>query len=171
MKTEAGTDLPSIGLIAQEVQPLFPKLVKTQMDGTLAMNYGGLIVPLIKSVQELDVKFNDISTQATRLMANQGFLDQLAGWLGGVANNISLIAADTFKARNQICIDDVCMTKEQLRALLQSQNSTPVITPQPESEPQIENPAPESIPDPEIQPDSTPESVPTPETLVPEEVI
>jgi hypothetical protein len=171
MKTEAGTDLPSIGLIAQDVQTIFPKLVKTQADGTLAMNYGGLIVPLVKSVQELDVKFNNVDAQASRLMANATFQNQLAGWLGGIANNITLVIADTFKARNQICIDDVCMTKEQLRALLQSQNSTPVITPQPESEPQIENPAPESIPDPEIQPDSTPESVPTPETLVPEEVI
>jgi hypothetical protein len=154
------------------VQTIFPKLVKTQADGTLAMNYGGLIVPLVKSVQELDVKFNNVDAQASRLMANATFQNQLAGWLGGIANNITLVIADTFKARKQICIDDVCMTKDQLRSLLQSQGGNVGITPSSQPGPQ-EEPVPQVAPDPEVQSEPTPvpDPEPVPETPVPEEAI
>ncbi len=60
-----------VGLIAQEIQPVFPGLVTAsaksvevkQADGSvftidhpLTVNYDGLIIPLVKSVQELDVR-------------------------------------------------------------------------------------------------------------------
>lgn len=42
------------GFIAQDIQPLYPDLVKVAPDeqGTLSLNYIGLIAPLIKAVQE-----------------------------------------------------------------------------------------------------------------------
>ncbi|MFH1178409.1 MAG: tail fiber domain-containing protein, partial [bacterium] len=50
------------GLVAQEVQSVFPNLVQATNptaltpDGTLTVNYSGLIAPMIRSIQELDAQ-------------------------------------------------------------------------------------------------------------------
>jgi trimeric autotransporter adhesin len=41
-----------IGLIAQEVERLYPEAVGTEPDGMKTISYGDLVVPLIKAVQE-----------------------------------------------------------------------------------------------------------------------
>jgi Chaperone of endosialidase len=46
------THAREFGLIAQDVEPVFPDLVITKPDGTKAMNYIGLISPLIAAVKE-----------------------------------------------------------------------------------------------------------------------
>ncbi len=44
---------PEIGLIAQEVEKVFPELVTTKADGYKAVKYGNLVAPLIQSTKEL----------------------------------------------------------------------------------------------------------------------
>lgn len=46
-------DKTEYGLLAQEVEPIYPALVETRSDGGKAVNYPGLIAPLIAAVQEL----------------------------------------------------------------------------------------------------------------------
>ncbi len=61
-ETERSTQ-QQYGLIAQQVQNVFPNLVITSSptvltpDGTLSVNYEGLISPMIRAIQELDAKF------------------------------------------------------------------------------------------------------------------
>jgi hypothetical protein len=61
-ETERSTQ-QQYGLIAQQVQNVFPNLVVTSSptiltpDGTLSVNYEGLISPMIRAIQELDAKF------------------------------------------------------------------------------------------------------------------
>ncbi|WP_437186751.1 tail fiber domain-containing protein [Planctomicrobium sp. SH668] len=77
MQGETKTEL---GLIAQDVEPLFPDLVRTASDeiGTKSINYIGLIAPLIRAVQEQQTEIqsqqqtierleNQIDTLETRL--------------------------------------------------------------------------------------------------------
>jgi hypothetical protein len=45
-----------VGVIAQEVEQEFPELVFTDKNGYKAVDYGGLIAPLIESVKELKAK-------------------------------------------------------------------------------------------------------------------
>jgi hypothetical protein len=45
-----------IGLLAQEVQQLFPQLVQQDKAGVLSVNYTGLIPVLIETVKELNIK-------------------------------------------------------------------------------------------------------------------
>lgn len=42
---------PSLGLIAQEVEKVFPELV-SQGEGMKAVQYGNLVAPLIEAVKE-----------------------------------------------------------------------------------------------------------------------
>ena len=41
------------GFIAQDVEPLFPELVRDRED-TLSLNYIGLMAPMVKAIQEID---------------------------------------------------------------------------------------------------------------------
>jgi hypothetical protein len=45
---------PGIGVIAQDVEAVFPELVDTGPEGFKRVNYIGLIAPLIEAVKELD---------------------------------------------------------------------------------------------------------------------
>jgi trimeric autotransporter adhesin len=51
---EEAKDQPGIGVIAQEVERVFPELVTTDQQGRKKVNYFGLIGPLIEAVKELD---------------------------------------------------------------------------------------------------------------------
>ena len=45
---------PGMGVIAQEVERVFPELVERTEEGHLAVHYYGLIGPLIEAIKELD---------------------------------------------------------------------------------------------------------------------
>ena len=49
----SGKDL---GVIAQEVEQVFPELVQTDERGYKLVNYAGLIAPLIEATKELDAR-------------------------------------------------------------------------------------------------------------------
>lgn len=70
-----GSELQT-GLIAQEVEKLFPELVMTDKEGYKAVNYTGLIPHLLEAMKELDQK-------TARLSA---LVDQLAGGAKAATN-------------------------------------------------------------------------------------
>ena len=45
-----------LGVIAQEVEEVFPELVRTDADGFKTVNYHGLVAPLIEAIKELDAR-------------------------------------------------------------------------------------------------------------------
>jgi microcystin-dependent protein len=47
-----------LGVSAQEVQPVLPELVEVDLEGTLSMNYTGLIPVLLKAIQELKAEID-----------------------------------------------------------------------------------------------------------------
>ena len=51
---EEAKEQPGLGVIAQEVEKVFPELVETTPEGLKKVNYEGLIAPLIEAVKELD---------------------------------------------------------------------------------------------------------------------
>lgn len=53
------TESPSIGVIAQEIENIFPELVE-QNDNVKTVNYNGLIAVLIESVKELKKEIDDL---------------------------------------------------------------------------------------------------------------
>jgi hypothetical protein len=53
-------DSYKIGLIAQEVEPVFPELVENGPDGMKSLNYTGLIPPLIEAIKEQQKKIEGL---------------------------------------------------------------------------------------------------------------
>jgi hypothetical protein len=130
------------GFIAQQVQQVFPNLVSTTSataltpDGTLGLNYLGLIAPLVEAVQTLSAE-----------------VQSLAITVAGFAHSFS---SDNITVNNRLCIGDgsndanpLCVTKSQLAALLSGQ-------PAANGDPQIQVSAP--IP-PTISGTTTPPSI------------
>ena len=117
-----------LGFLAQDVQELYPGLVATSSyttpwtpDGTLTLNYDGLIAPLVAAVQDIA---NITST----------FQQNLIAWLGNAQNGIASLYAGIVHATQVISTEDdtqtlcitngpndptpLCVTKAQLAALL-----------------------------------------------------
>jgi hypothetical protein len=59
----SGKDL---GVVAQEVEEVFPELVHVNADGFKTVNYNGLIAPLIEAVKELDARLEALETAVGR---------------------------------------------------------------------------------------------------------
>jgi hypothetical protein len=115
---------PQIGFIAQQVQQIFPYLVSTTSptaltpNGTLGLNYIGLIAPIVKAVQAL---YADVES-----------LEQT------VAGFAQSFVSDDITVNNTLCIKKtdgtpICITGDQLAALLaaQGQQETPSPFPTP----------------------------------------
>jgi hypothetical protein len=53
---------PSVGLIAQEVEKVFPELV-SDSGGTKSLQYSALVAPLIEAVKEQQREINSLETR------------------------------------------------------------------------------------------------------------
>ena len=73
-KDESADNLLQTGVLAQEVQKLFPELVKEDDEGKLSVNYSGLIPILIESVKEQQ---KQIEVQQRRNELLQRQIDEL----------------------------------------------------------------------------------------------
>ncbi|MBX9906863.1 hypothetical protein K2X96_03125 [Patescibacteria group bacterium] len=144
------------------------------------------------------------STDMSRFLTEGSFMSgffsqmfaQVTTWLANAGNGIGSVFAGSFHAKDEICVDDQCLTRDDISALLQQVQNSPVgggqapapapapepspeptpeegggETPEPEPEPSPA-PAPEEgggeAPAPEPEPEPTPEPEPAP-APVPEE--
>ncbi len=60
---EDAKEQPGMGVIAQEVEKVFPDLVTTTDEGLKKVDYNGLIAPLIEAVKELDERVRSLEAQ------------------------------------------------------------------------------------------------------------
>lgn len=65
------------GLIAQEVQKVYPELVMENHDGFLSVNYVMLTPMLIRSVQELDSENRELKKNLKKLQLEQAKINQM----------------------------------------------------------------------------------------------
>ncbi len=81
LKTEPETATKSIGLIAQEVQPIFPELITSSTrfkDGpVLGVKYGEISVLAVKAIQELATETNALKAENAQLKARLERLEKL----------------------------------------------------------------------------------------------
>jgi hypothetical protein len=58
-----------IGLVAQDVEEVFPELVRTDADGYKSLQYGNLVAPLIEAVKEQQKEIDVQQKQIDELKA------------------------------------------------------------------------------------------------------
>jgi hypothetical protein len=113
---------PQLGFIAQQVQQVFPDLIATTSataltpDGTLGLNYIGLISPIVAAIQALDHEVNALTSTVS------GFADNVVS----AHITATTIDANMVTAAN-LCVKKsdgtpVCVTGDQLSALLGQQS-------------------------------------------------
>lgn len=189
--SEADSTLKHTGFIAQNLEQIFSDLVATDEDGMKGVNYAGMTPYLVSAIKELNQKVDNGGIFA-HLVASEDFSTEEAGLnfielvkralekLSGIFINTRLwvesLRAEKVETK-ELCIDGICVTKEQLQGMLDSSGIVPkpAIVPisdpisEPLSEPEqtsdsAPDPIPESISDPapETTPDPAPESAPEP---------
>jgi Chaperone of endosialidase len=99
------TQTKNIGTTAQSVQAQFPELVFTDSKGFKVVDYSGLLMYGMEAVKEVSQKFNDLIN---------GIL---------VATNLKSERIET----KLLCVEDVCVTKQQFMQMIQSSGQTPTI--------------------------------------------
>ena len=67
---------PGVGLIAQEVEKVFPELVTTESNGLKGVEYGNLVAPLIEAVKAQQAEINNLTGQINNLEAKVYFLER-----------------------------------------------------------------------------------------------
>ena len=77
-----------IGMIAQEVEEIYPEFVHTDAEGMKSVNYSQMTAVLIEAVKELNQKIEALEAENSELKAEvgkyedlQGQMDQLQGMM------------------------------------------------------------------------------------------
>lgn len=97
---------PDIGLIAQEVEEILPGLVFTNpTDGYKGINYSRITTLLISAVQELNKKIDVIS-------------NYILETADGIIGTFKELTTDKLNINGDVCVDDVCITKEQFKNII-----------------------------------------------------
>lgn len=97
-----------IGVVAQDVQKVFPQAVSRNADGYLSVDYGSLIAPLIEAVKEIAAKLSGMA---------QSFTSQ------------SITAQQQLTAQQRFCVGSTCVTEAQFKELLQKDGITSALAP------------------------------------------
>ena len=66
-----GSDEESVGLIAQQVQKVLPSAVSEDADGTLSLNYNGIVALLVEATREQEVRYYDLLRRVEALEAKR----------------------------------------------------------------------------------------------------
>jgi 6-phosphogluconolactonase (cycloisomerase 2 family) len=133
------------GFIAQELNAIFPGAVTTNGDnGTDALaatstpwmvDYSKLTPLLVKGEQDLNAKLDSLAGLVAPVVGSpaesfapaffKNIFVKVGTWLADARNNITDIFAGTFHAKDKLCINNTCVTEDQLKALLKSSGIIP----------------------------------------------
>ncbi|HTV26814.1 MAG TPA: tail fiber domain-containing protein [Xanthobacteraceae bacterium] len=100
----------NLGFLAQQVRGVFPELVSTTSpteltpDGTLTLNYTGLIAPIVAAIQDI-------------ASISGNFEQNLVAWLGSAGNGIGHLFAGEVDTQT-LCVGSTCIDQQQLAAIL-----------------------------------------------------
>lgn len=127
------------GVIAQEVNQVYPELVKVGANGFYTVE-----IPssweIIKAIQELDIDVSDITT--LDINDENSFANVLVTWFADAANGIGRLFAKEIHT-DMLCVGDTCVTEEEFLQLLGSDDvqtyDNDDMGPLPEEEPPVED--------------------------------
>ena len=128
-----------IGFIAQDMDKVFPEVVTHGDNGLLGIDYSKLTSVLTEGIKELYTLVTSIKAE----------VDGMMKWFQN--GNLTV--------QNNICVDDICVTKEQFKQMLRNAGGTNLVnTPPPTPAPA---PIPTTIPTPTPDPVTTVPTTPS----------
>ncbi|MCX6715898.1 MAG: tail fiber domain-containing protein, partial [Candidatus Taylorbacteria bacterium] len=126
-----------IGFVAQQVESIVPEVVKG--GSYKSLNYGNMVALVVEAVKELNTKVDAISTRLDsiqeslknmvfdRFTAKIAYIDQIdvkklnavdASFSGVVTNDADVLFNKGTHFSSDVCVDNVCVTKDQFKAML-----------------------------------------------------
>ena len=135
------------GLIAQEVEAIFPELVSTDREtGLRSVSYGGLTIPMLKAMQEIGAITDP--NAVTSIISESGevtktfvgkFFDRMIAWFADSANGIGDFFANRIHIK-EVCVEksdgtEYCVTGDQLEAAVSGGTTKAAVSPQPQPAP------------------------------------
>ena len=155
-----------LGFVAQDIKEIFPELVSENEDGYMIVKYNQLTAVIVRAIQELNTK-----------------VDNLVASLADKVVTMKEAIVGKLRIEGDVCVDDVCVTKEQFKSLLQNAGGTnppeepqddvvvdpvtdPVVDPvvddvtEDEEDDAVVPPEPEAEIEPIIEPEAEPEAEP-----------
>ncbi|QQR76998.1 tail fiber domain-containing protein [Candidatus Nomurabacteria bacterium] len=109
-----------VGVVAQEVQEIYPDLVKMGGNGFYTVEIPSTW-QVIKAIQELDISIQSISSLS--LENERSLASIMIDWFSDAANGIQ-----TFFAReihtNVLCVGEVCVTEEEFLNIVNKNNES-----------------------------------------------
>ncbi|MEP4532696.1 MAG: tail fiber domain-containing protein [Cyclobacteriaceae bacterium] len=90
-----------IGVIAQEVEEIYPEFVHTRNDGYKAVNYSQMTAVLIEAVKELNAKIADLESENSDLKAQLDASAQLEIRLDQIEKLLGVKAGEASNANNK----------------------------------------------------------------------
>lgn len=117
-----------IGLIAQEVEQIFPDLVFTDSNtNNKSIAYTNLIPYTISAINELDLKVKNLSSLDVEIENSFGFM--IKSFLGDIGNQINdlyvnIVHTDKIETK-MLCVGDTCVTEEQFLEIVNKNVTAP----------------------------------------------
>ncbi|MFT6855619.1 MAG: hypothetical protein ACJA0X_001593, partial [Cyclobacteriaceae bacterium] len=90
-----------IGVIAQELEEIFPQLVNTDANGYKSVNYASMTAVLIEAVKELNAKVENLETENTDLKAQVESSAKLESRLAQIEKLLGVKTNETSSANNK----------------------------------------------------------------------
>jgi hypothetical protein len=122
---DSSTTEKQYGLIAQEVETVFPEFVQTnRSSGLKSVSYGGLVIPLVTAVQDIYDRLDMIALQT-----GQG-VQSVAEVVQNAISDMTELFVETIKT-DKLCVGSTCITEAELIKLLEAQSVTPNVLTEP----------------------------------------
>ena len=115
------SDATHIGFIAQDMQKVYPQLV-TVVDpenGYIGIDYAGLVTPIVKAIQEMDLKLEPLTSLDPA--QDNSLASLIKRYLADTLNGLEEIFVKKVQT-NELCLQDTCVTQSQLQQLLNQAN-------------------------------------------------
>jgi|GEM_PF-3420564 len=122
------------GFSAQDVQTEIPEAVGQDKYGFLTLADRPILAAAVNAIKELDLDLQSLADEETLFSEADAtsftgrFLTKLIAWFADTANGIGEVFASTFRASDELCINDTCVSEDQLQALLSGSSVTTTTT-------------------------------------------
>ncbi|MES2931044.1 MAG: tail fiber domain-containing protein [Patescibacteria group bacterium] len=154
MRVEGEGSPLHIGFVAQELESIFPDLVRTDAQGFKSVSYAGLTPYIVKAVQEMELR-----TRGLPEFEDTSAAVKVAEFLRGVAEGVARTQRVETRevATDKLCVGTICVTQEEFLRMVNPPASTSSGTPT------TPDPDEEVIPPPSMQEDPDLTDPPPPE--------